>query len=199
MIGAVQDEQLQLSDPRAMRALAHPARLTILELLHAEGTTTATECAAEIGGSPQAASYHLRALAKWGLIRRADSEDGRETRWELTAQSITFTTHSDDSPARRQAGRMLGNRVIERDERLLADFIAAEDSLDVEWRNAGQLASVTVYATPDEVAELTRDVREVVDRLKRSDPADRPAGSRRVHVVFRTVPRVQGKSTKRRS
>ena len=70
MIGTVPAEQLELSDPKAMRALAHPARLTILELLRAEGTTTATRCASEIGSSPQAASYHLRALAKWGLMAR---------------------------------------------------------------------------------------------------------------------------------
>lgn len=198
MIGAVPAEQLELSDPKAMRALAHPARLTILELLRAEGTTTATRCASEIGSSPQAASYHLRALAKWGLIRRADSEDGRETRWELAARTITFQPHGD-SRAGRQAARLLGNRVVERDERFLADFMAAEDSLEAEWRDAAQLASVSVYATPDEVLALTRSVREVVDRLRRSDPADRPAGSRRVHVVFRAVPRVQGTSTKRRS
>jgi hypothetical protein len=31
-------ENLELKDPRAMRALAHPVRLSILEVLHANGT-----------------------------------------------------------------------------------------------------------------------------------------------------------------
>ena len=35
-------DELELTDPRAMRALAHPARLSILELLRVNGSGTAT-------------------------------------------------------------------------------------------------------------------------------------------------------------
>ena len=57
-----------LSDPRAMRALAHPPRLDLLELLFAEGPLTASECAARVGDSPASCSYHLRQLARWGFV-----------------------------------------------------------------------------------------------------------------------------------
>ena len=133
-------ETLELTDPRAMRALAHPARLSILELLHANGTANATECARELGGSPQAASYHLRALAKWGLIARVDSTDGRETRWELAARAITFT-EGEGSPQYRRAARALGRRVLERDDRIVADYIDAEPDESREWREAATLSS----------------------------------------------------------
>ena len=58
-----------LSDPKAMRALAHPARLAILTRL--EGSATATEVAEVAGITPSAASYHLRMLAKYGFVEDA--------------------------------------------------------------------------------------------------------------------------------
>src|SRR3954467_2895209 len=69
-----------LHNPRALRALAHPARLDILERLNSDGPATATECAEVVGLSPSACSYHLRALARWGLVEAADSTDRRERR-----------------------------------------------------------------------------------------------------------------------
>jgi DNA-binding transcriptional ArsR family regulator len=180
-----------------MRALAHPARLAILELLHSSGTANATECAREVGGSPQAASYHLRALAKWGLVRTAESTDGRETRWELTARSITFAS-GDDSPQVRSAARALASRVLERDERRIAEFIEAEPNEPREWRDAAALLSGSVYATAAELAAIGEQFHSVMKQYERPDAADRPEGARRVHVVFRAVPRVEPKRKRRK-
>ena len=55
--------RMRISDPQIMRALAHPARLAVLDQLADGGTATATECARTAGLSPSAMSYHLRALA----------------------------------------------------------------------------------------------------------------------------------------
>ncbi len=190
-------DELELTDPRAMRALAHPARLGILELLRLNGSGTATECAREVGGSPQAASYHLRALAKWGLIRPAASADGRETRWELAARSIRFTS-GDDSPQFRTAARALGRRILERDDRVVDAWLAAEPGEPREWRDAATFASASVFVTPDELHEFSRRFREVMKDFERPDEAARPEGARRVHVVFRAVPRVDPPKTRRK-
>ena len=190
-------DELELTDPRAMRALAHPARLAILELLRTNGSGTATECAREVGGSPQAASYHLRALAKWGLIRPVASDDGRETRWELAARSIHFTS-GDDSPQFRTAARALGRRILERDDRAVNAYLAAEPDEKREWREAATLASASIYVTPEELHEFSRRFREVMKDFERPDEADRPEGARRVHVVFRAVPHVDPPKTRRK-
>jgi len=190
-------DELELTDPRAMRALAHPARLGILELLHLNNSGTATECAREVGGSPQAASYHLRALAKWGLIRPAVSKDGRETRWELAARSIHFAS-GDDSPQFRTAARALGRRIIERDDRVVNAYLAAEPGESREWRDAATFASASVYVTPEELHEFARRFREVMKDFERPEEAARPEGARRVHVVFRAVPRVDPSRTRRK-
>jgi DNA-binding transcriptional ArsR family regulator len=189
---ATSDQELGLTDPRAMRAIAHPARLGILEFLRLNGTANATECAREVGGSPQAASYHLRALAKWGLVRKVESADGRETRWELVARSVKFGS-GDDSPAFRSAAKALGKRVLERDERVIDAFIEAEDEEPSEWRDAATFLSSGVYVTAAEATELAEQVRALVKTYERPDESERPPGARRVHTVFRAVPRVEPK------
>ena len=190
-------DELEITDPRAMRALAHPARLAILDLLQVNGSGTATECAREVGGSPQAASYHLRALAKWGLIHPAASKDGRETRWELAARTIHFSS-GDDSPQFHTAARALGRRLLERDDRVVNAYLAAQAAESREWRNAATFGSASVYVTVDELNEFARRFRDLIKDFERPDEADRPNGSRRVHVVLRAVPYIDPPKTRRK-
>lgn len=187
---------LELTDPRAMRALAHPARLSILEHLHANGSGNATECAREVGGTPQAASYHLRALAKWGLIREAESRDGRQTRWELAARSIRFAS-SDDSQEVNAAARALAARVRERDDRLVDAYLAGEQDQPREWREAATFSTGSIHVTAAELEALAERLWGVVKEYERPNEAERPEGARRVHLVFRAFPRVEPKRKRR--
>jgi len=179
-----------------MRALAHPARLAILERLHVSGPSNATECARELETSPQAASYHLRALAKWGIVRRAESDDGRETRWELAARSIKFASGEDSQF--RAAAQALGRRLLERDARFVDEYLAAEADFEREWREAATFSSGTIYVTARELEQIAGELHQLFKRYERQDEADRPTGSRRVHVIFRAVPRVNDRKSKRR-
>ena len=68
----------ELPEPRKAtraeaRALAHPVRLRLIELLR-EGSSTASRLGRELGESSGSTSYHLRALARAGLIE--DDPDG---------------------------------------------------------------------------------------------------------------------------
>ena len=71
------NEMVVLRDPRAIKALAHPARLAVIDEFFAGRRLTATECAEIAGLSASAMSYHLRALEKWGIIRRSEATRGR--------------------------------------------------------------------------------------------------------------------------
>lgn len=183
-------QELRLTDARTLRALAHPVRLAILDVLHADGTATPTECSQAVGESPQACSYHLRALAKYGLVRRASSKDARETRWELAAAGFRFSPATSTASEYEAAARALSARVLERDDAIVAEYLAREAELDADWRDAAIVTSTGIHATPDELREIQRRLEELLAPYRRTSRADRPAGARRVHVVARAVPRV---------
>ncbi|HMO12239.1 MAG TPA: helix-turn-helix domain-containing protein, partial [Actinotalea sp.] len=74
-----------MTDPRALRAMAHPLRLDLIELLGTEGPATAAECARRLGSTQAGCSYHLRQLAAYGFVEQAESRgDARERPWQLT-------------------------------------------------------------------------------------------------------------------
>jgi hypothetical protein len=63
----------------ALRALAHPLRLRLLELAAAEGAITTSLAAARTGESTANCSFHLRLLARHGfLVGTGAGRDRRE-------------------------------------------------------------------------------------------------------------------------
>ena len=60
-----------------MKALAHPVRLDVLELLIVNGPMTASDAAVQLDQTPANVSWHLRKLAEHGFVRQATSGPGR--------------------------------------------------------------------------------------------------------------------------
>src|SRR6478752_6904177 len=85
----------RLEDPEAIEALSHPVRLNLLGYLMSEGPATASACARAVGDSPSNCSYHLRVLAKHGLVEPVDSGDARERPWRATVTGLD--THLDSA------------------------------------------------------------------------------------------------------
>src|ERR1700689_344245 len=92
---------VRLTDPKMMRALAHPARIAIWSHIALRGSVTATECAEVAGLSPSACSYHLRTLAKYGFIEedRASAANGRERPWRARLIAVSVGGGADSPPA----------------------------------------------------------------------------------------------------
>lgn len=65
------EQKVEITDPKAIRALAHAARLEVISELYATQVShTATELAARTGLTPSAMSYHLRAPRSGGSLFR---------------------------------------------------------------------------------------------------------------------------------
>src|SRR5436309_14784457 len=80
---------IKLDDPGALRALAHPARLAVVDALYQGLERTSSELAELTGLSPSAMSYHLRALERWGVVERGEPrEDGRERPWRGAGRTL---------------------------------------------------------------------------------------------------------------
>src|ERR1700741_4164679 len=103
----------RMTDPRALRALAHPLRLSLLGLLRTEGPLTATQAGELLGESSASCSFHLRQLAKYGLAEEAGGGHGRERPWRATAM-LTDVPAVADSPELDAASGLFRSIIAER-------------------------------------------------------------------------------------
>jgi DNA-binding transcriptional ArsR family regulator len=185
------ENPLRLDDARMMRALAHPARIRILQHLALDGPATATECAEVAGLSPSACSYHLRALARYGFVDEdpASAADGRQRPWRARIISLTFDESEPDQPdALRAAGRLLTESMLARFDEMRAEYLDRAARYSAEWRTIAGWNQDVVHVTAAEAAELLQQIRDLLASYRRIDPAERPIGAHRVHTLLDLIP-----------
>src|SRR5215468_6675519 len=150
-----------LTDPRAIRALAHPARLAIIEALGPGEELTATELAAVTGLSPSATSYHLKALARWGIVQAGEARaDGRDRPWKATDRSVTISARVPGSTAVAEVAIM--NTFLDRNRVIATEFLEHQASEPPEWRDAAELASHDYWLTAAELAKAVQATRDAL-------------------------------------
>jgi DNA-binding transcriptional ArsR family regulator len=179
----------ELTDPRAMRALAHPTRLALLEVLRDAGRLTATEAGERIGESPASCSFHLRQLAKYGFVEEAPRAGGRRRPWRATDVGMTFTDVHDD-PERTEAAIVLERVLRDRNLRRAQAALDARHAQPRAWRRVLGMSDYTLYVTPEELEAIERELVAVVGRYRdrAADPARRPEGSRAVQLLYIAYP-----------
>src|SRR5581483_3017451 len=175
---------VQLTDPRALRAVAHPTRLKLLALLRRVGPLTATQAGERIEESPAGCSFHLRQLAKWGLVEEAGGGRGRARPWRATSRS---TSWSAAAPGAAEASAALSELVIRRQLEELLAWNERSPEEPEEWRAAQQWGDTLLHLTPAELEELGARVWELVTSYER-EPRE---GTRPVLALFAAHPRVE--------
>jgi len=174
----------RITDPRALRALAHPLRLALLARLRALGPLTATKAAELLGESSASCSFHLRQLSKYGLVEEAGGGQGRERPWRATAM-ITNIPETSDNPEFEAAAQLFRSIVLERYFTSAMHWLESKPDEPEEWQRAGQINDLLLYLTPDELAEMEQPMREAYRRYgdRLTDPARRPPGARLVQYI----------------
>jgi len=179
-----------ISDPTAIRALAHPARITVLNELRADRSFTATEFADMTGLTASAMSYHLRALERFGLIERAPAEgDGRERRWRRA--DVSWRIESEQPAVTAPAETALVAGFLDHQRRDILAFIEAAE--DGPWRDVGALSTSIVWLTREQLESLTELMRAALEDYPREDPGD--PDTRAVAVTSTLFPLAQSKET----
>src|SRR5262249_44824200 len=139
-------------DVRAVRALAHPLRLRLLDLLRFEGPSTATLLARRVGESSGATSYHLRQLARYGYFEDAPGRGGRERWWRHRERRVIVPLAAGDV-----GSRTLPAELLSREAHALDRYLAGRSHLP-EWDEASFFQSRALRLTPAELDELRRAV-----------------------------------------
>lgn len=178
-----------ISDLGALQALAHPVRLDVLNHLMADGPATASACARAVGDTPSNCSYHLRILAKYGLVEPDESADARERPWRATVTGFTLDENAEPgSSADRGAAALLAASVA-LDQRLARDYLGRRSTVPRRWRAADAYAQYTLRVTPAELSDLVAGVDALLRPYLAATRTDRPRGGAQVHVGLQAFPR----------
>src|SRR6516164_7375785 len=128
----------KITDARAMRALAHPLRLAMLEALVHAGTLTATQASELLGESRANCAFHLRTLAKYGYVVEAGGGKGRERPWRRTHVELHITTEQED-PGAAVAAEELGQFWLDTILARAHSMLTRRRAWPEEWRRTGLL------------------------------------------------------------
>jgi DNA-binding transcriptional ArsR family regulator len=179
---------MQISDPRAIRALAHPLRLDLLELLVAISPATAARCG-RILGVPQAnCSFHLRQLAKYGFVEDAGhGRDRRERQWRVPDPRPTLRIAAGGDSV---VGRQLERVVVERETQAILDHLERPDDERRAWRKSGPMTAIAVVS-PEDAAEIRQKWQALLEPYIARSEADGlhlKAGQRHVRYFMAATP-----------
>jgi hypothetical protein len=173
----------EITDPKAMRALAHPVRLAILDAIRTEGQLTATRAAALLDQSPGNMSWHLQMLAKYGFIVEAEGAKGRSRPWKIAPGTNTFNA-TEAVPGSLDAIEHLVTTVLDRSFEQLREWWRQRNDFGEAWFDISFVKEKTSFLTPAELAEISEKTDQLLRRYdERSDPAQRPADALPVHIV----------------
>ena len=151
-------------DPRVLRAIAHPVRNRILTELAAGGPMRAADIAEELAIPANQASFHLRQLAKYGLIVEAPeaARDQRDRVWKSADDgglSIDVTALEKEPGGKAAATVFLRSAAGYAHQ--LVEAAYGQDRAPETHRSTMDSA---VRLTKDEATQLSTEVSELVQR-----------------------------------
>ncbi len=179
------DDEL-IRDPKALRALAHPFRWKLIEVLSSEGPCTATRCAELTGESVASCSYHLNMLAKYGFVEEVTGK-GRQKPWRLTRRNQSWSSLELDQEGA-LAAEAASDAFLEHEFATTRRNFRRKQLEPVEWREVMGVDATRNFLTAEEAAEVLAEIRAVLNRYAdRVEADDRPEGSRAVRFFLATT------------
>ncbi len=179
-------------DTASLKALAHPLRVQILEMLSRYGPQTACSLAELLDESSGATSYHLRQLAKFDFVHEVQGRGtARERWWERPRGAIQITSPElADSPATQEASRLVTREFERSRQAVLADFMAhGMDSLDEDWLDAAIVNTANARMSAEQLGRYARSMeafaRNLLEEIRNEPEAD---DARPVQIHFNAFP-----------
>lgn len=170
----------------------HPVRIALLDLLAEVGTVTSTQAAQRLGYSSGLCSFHLRQLARHGLIEEAPHTDGRARPWQLrwgSPDGIERADRADRADSTVRVPEGFGTLARGLEDESYRHWLAHRGQAPAEWQHDESFSAV-VHLTPEEMTELASSIRGLLAGYRERDlmPAARPAGAMAVAAVTRLFP-----------
>ena len=183
-------------DVASLKALAHPLRVQILEMLSRHGAQTACSLGEMLGESSGSTSYHLRQLAKHDFVREVEGKGtARERWWERPKGAIEIGSRDlSQNPATGEASRLVSREFERIRAAALAEFMERGcDLLPPEWSDAATIDSANARLTAAQLRRYTREVeafgRRLLEELRSEGEQE---DARPVQIHFNAFPLSDG-------
>jgi DNA-binding transcriptional ArsR family regulator len=166
-------------DPRVLRAIAHPVRNRILgEITHA-GALRAADVAEILDIPANQASFHLRQLAKYGLVEPAPelARDGRDRVWKpVHEHGVSIEVGAmEKGPGGKAAVAVWQRQAAAAAKEAVDRAYAARKNKHTHTLVSDGLIRLTLAEARQLTAELLAVQDKWQDRIRASEPADRRA------------------------
>jgi DNA-binding transcriptional ArsR family regulator len=179
----------------ALKGLAHPLRVAIIDVLSAYGPATASALAERLGESSGATSYHLRQLEKHGFVREeTERGTGRERWWARVPRPISLdATELGPTGANREAGDLvMAEWQRNRQKRLGAFLTHGLETVGKEWIEVSNVGTANVQLTREQLQGLTDELAAVVDSYLERFRNQKKPGARPVQIHIDVFPIIDG-------
>jgi DNA-binding transcriptional ArsR family regulator len=181
----------EITDPQAMRALAHPVRLAALSYLQKNGPATATQLSVHVGASPSVTSWHLRHLENFGLVSDSPPPDGgsdkRQRWWKAVARGFRF--EMPETPEGAEAGRMLRtelmSQALDHVQQWLSD---TEPVLDPAWSRSTGSSNTLLTITLAEAEAIENAIEDLLAPYVQRGESGAPTDAHPVRLIRLTLP-----------
>lgn len=179
-------------DAAALKALAHPLRVQILRVLQLRDQVSVTGLAEELGESTGATSYHLRQLARHGLVEQCPppAAGGRRQWWRMAVDELHMKGFEvlGDAETREAAGFLMREYAADRHRRF-DHWYATATQWPAQWQRAASDMDGRLELSPEQARALADEVKAVVERYHAMKPG---RGARKVDVQYAIFPTETG-------
>lgn len=180
------------ADAAVLKAIAHPVRLRIYEVLVAGGPSTNARLSQHIDAAPGSLSYHLQRLAQMGFIVEAPdmAHDGRERWWRAVPGGLHWSEESLHDEQSRSAGAAAQAVLLRRQvDRMWAWVNTEHARWSLRWRSASLNTDAVLGLTPAELKQLSDEMEQLLEVWrKRSREREQPKGAASVFVAVHAFP-----------
>ena len=185
------DPAVEVTDVRALRALAHPLRNRLLGLLRLDGPATASQLARVVGESSGSTSYHLRQLAAYGFVEEVADQGTARERWWRARHRMTSWQAAD--VVAQEGGAEVQEEMtrlqLDGHARVLHAWQAQKDELPAEWMTVASLNDYALRVRPEEARALVAELNAVMTRWMDAHPTGTAVdGAELVSVLIDVVP-----------
>jgi hypothetical protein len=179
----------RITNAREMRALAHPLRWKLLEVLDLETQATAAQCARILGKSHALCSFHLHQLAKYALVEQVPTTSRRDRPWRLTRKNLSFPVEPTEE-ADKVAIWSIRNVIANHEMELMQTWIDHQFEYSEEWRGASIVSTSQIWLTPTELQAVREALLDVVVKLERQKTRSeaRDSAARPVRLLLAGFP-----------